>query len=651
MSRNSSESSPIAYSYIRFSSREQAKGDSLRRQTEATEEWCKKNGVALDTSTTLHDLGKSAFTGEHRKNPDRHGLAAFLKLVEQGRVPRGSFLILENLDRLSREHIQPALLLALNLLQAGIRIVQLKPVEMIFDDKSDTMPVMMMMMELSRGHGESRMKSERLGPIWREKKRRAREDGETLTGSLPGWIENRGGKRHVKPEAAAAIKRLFQLAARGYGHIRIIHRLTEEGLKPFGCSHRKQHKKPPRWTKTYIFDLLKDRRLLGEFQPRFKVKGKAKGPPDGEIIENYFPAVLTEAEFYAAQRGRDDRKSVRRDATPIELQAIGQLNRDGNSVAEISRKLGIGRQSIYRALIKLGQTPNRAGETPDEKKEREKRERGQKDRGQQPRPVYLFAGMVGEYWKDRRFGLATWQSGGRHLKILFSEESKQSFPYFVLERALLHELQEIDPKEILEGANGHNEVVSLDGEYGAVDAEIQQINADMEANGFSATLGKRVRQLESRLAEIAGQLAAARQKAANPLSGAWGEAKTLLSALDSAADQEDARVRLRAALRRIIAAIRMVVIKGGREKIALIDVEFSGEHANRSRSYTVWYRPQMANKHKRIPGAWAVASATGQGKPIDFVPSDEPGEPPLAYPSEWIQSVPVEPKDWFPLPE
>src|SRR5437764_395375 len=80
-----------------------------------------------------------------------------------GRAPRGSDPATENLDHLSREHTQPALLLALNLLQAGIRIVQLKPAEMVFDDNSDTLPGMMMMMELSRGHGESAMKSERVG--------------------------------------------------------------------------------------------------------------------------------------------------------------------------------------------------------------------------------------------------------------------------------------------------------------------------------------------------------------------------------------------------------------------------------------------------------------------------------------------------------
>src|SRR5262249_2777712 len=115
----------IAYSYVRFSSPKQAEGDSLRRQTEAAAAWAKRNKARLDTSLTTHDLGKSAYTGEHRKNPDRHALAAFLRLVEGGKVPRGSYLIVESLDRLSREHIRPALTLLLNLIDAGVRIIQL----------------------------------------------------------------------------------------------------------------------------------------------------------------------------------------------------------------------------------------------------------------------------------------------------------------------------------------------------------------------------------------------------------------------------------------------------------------------------------------------------------------------------------------------
>src|SRR5262245_50006352 len=152
----------VAYSYIRWSTGEQARGDSLRRQTEKATAWCERHHVRLDTSLTLRDLGRSAFTGKHRQNPDRNALAAFLKLVEDRRIGAGSYLIVESLDRLTREHIRPALTLLLNLIEAGVRVVQLIPVETVYDDQVEPMTLMMAVMELSRGHSESKVKSERL---------------------------------------------------------------------------------------------------------------------------------------------------------------------------------------------------------------------------------------------------------------------------------------------------------------------------------------------------------------------------------------------------------------------------------------------------------------------------------------------------------
>ena len=166
------QAAPIAYSYIRFSTPEQAGGDSLRRQTAAAAAWCERHSVRLDESTTLHDLGKSAYLGGHRKNPDRHSLAAFLKLVEVGKIPRGSYLIIENLDRLSREEERPALRLWMDLLDAGVNIVQLHPETIFKHEQSDMFDIMRAVMELSRGHGESAIKSERVGAAWRKKRRR-----------------------------------------------------------------------------------------------------------------------------------------------------------------------------------------------------------------------------------------------------------------------------------------------------------------------------------------------------------------------------------------------------------------------------------------------------------------------------------------------
>ena len=316
----------LAYSYIRFSHPDQAKGDSLRRQTESAKKWCERNGILLDSSTSLHDLGKSAFTGSHRSNPDRHALAAFLKLVEAGEVPRGSYLILENLDRLSREHIQPALLLALNLLQAGIRIVQLKPAEMVFDDKSDTLPVMMMMMELSRGHGESAIKSERVGAAWAERKRKSRANGDILTHRLPGWIEERERKLVLIPTRAAVVKRIFMLAITGYGHAAIVKKLTAEDVPTFGASRR--------WSRAYVALILKDRRAIGELQPR-----KRSGLRDGPPISNYFPSAVSQDEWHAARAGASRRRQeTGRSTKHIDIFA-GMIKhaRDGGSYYAATR--------------------------------------------------------------------------------------------------------------------------------------------------------------------------------------------------------------------------------------------------------------------------------------------------------------------------
>jgi DNA invertase Pin-like site-specific DNA recombinase len=94
------ESQPKAYSYTRFSKPEQAKGDSSTRQALAAEQWAKERNVELDTELTFRDEGISAFDG---LNVERGALGAFLKAVQTGEVPNGSWLLVESLDRISRQ--------------------------------------------------------------------------------------------------------------------------------------------------------------------------------------------------------------------------------------------------------------------------------------------------------------------------------------------------------------------------------------------------------------------------------------------------------------------------------------------------------------------------------------------------------------------
>src|SRR5262249_6839677 len=157
--------------------------------------------------TTLRDLGRSAFKGRHRD--DKAALGGFLKLVEAGKVPRGSYLIIENLDRLSREEVVPATHLLTGILLAGVRVVQLAPAELVLTDKSQMHDIMYAVMELSRGHSESAMKSERNGKAWDTRRKYAREKGEILHHNLPAWVQERGGKLVAVPSKAKVIQRIY----------------------------------------------------------------------------------------------------------------------------------------------------------------------------------------------------------------------------------------------------------------------------------------------------------------------------------------------------------------------------------------------------------------------------------------------------------
>src|SRR5262245_3463460 len=166
---------PKAYSYIRFSSAAQADGDSIRRQTALTEAWCERNGVTLDKKLKLRDEGVSAFSGEHRDadNSDRFALAAFLESVKSGRVQKGSYLIVESLDRLSREEVGDAVEFFLGIVNRGIAVVQLTPVEIVYRRPVDTTQLIVAVVELSRSHSESAMKSLRIRDAWAAKRERA----------------------------------------------------------------------------------------------------------------------------------------------------------------------------------------------------------------------------------------------------------------------------------------------------------------------------------------------------------------------------------------------------------------------------------------------------------------------------------------------
>src|SRR5574343_835351 len=109
-----------AYSYIRFSTPEQMFGDSLRRQMESSLAYAEAHGLTLDTTLNLRDLGISAFRGA---NVEKGRLGAFIKAIDEGLVAKGSYLLVESLDRLSRAEVMDAMEVFLAIVNREIVIV------------------------------------------------------------------------------------------------------------------------------------------------------------------------------------------------------------------------------------------------------------------------------------------------------------------------------------------------------------------------------------------------------------------------------------------------------------------------------------------------------------------------------------------------
>ena len=224
-----------AYSYLRMSTEQQLKGDSLRRQKEASRKYAEKHDLLLVDS--LEDIGVSAYKGKNRTDG---ALGHFFELVETGRVERGSYLILESLDRLSREQAWHALPHLVSLVRAGIKVVTLCDGK-VYDENAGEMDLMYGLVIMSRSHDESRMKSQRAKASWENKRRRMHES--PMTATCPGWLRLNKSKGvfEVIPERAAVVRRIFDESLAGLGRNTIAKGLNRDGVLPFSSRGRGWH--------------------------------------------------------------------------------------------------------------------------------------------------------------------------------------------------------------------------------------------------------------------------------------------------------------------------------------------------------------------------------------------------------------------------
>jgi DNA invertase Pin-like site-specific DNA recombinase len=285
---------PKAYSYLRFSTPDQLAGDSYRRQWSAAQEYAKRNNLDLDHELKFHDLGVPAYRGA---NVERGKLAAFRRAVEEGRVSPGSYLLVEDFDRLSRMDPWEAFPIFQEIVNSGINLVTLKDGKVWSKEQMLGNPLALIepLLAMWNGHNESAKKSLRLSEVHEATRKRLTEgikiDKPYKHG--PGWLKWNAAKKRfeVVRERAATVKDAFAKADQGWSLDRIARWLNENGVPTW----ERGRNKAAFWRGARLRRMLLNRAAIGvlvmhktEYDPETRKRtDRVVG-----TIEDHFPAVV-----------------------------------------------------------------------------------------------------------------------------------------------------------------------------------------------------------------------------------------------------------------------------------------------------------------------------------------------------------------------
>jgi DNA invertase Pin-like site-specific DNA recombinase len=520
-------SKPLAFSYIRLSSRRQKDGDGFRRQTEAAAAYCEQKGLTLDH--TLSDIGVSGFTGANRI---RGVLARFLELAKTGRIPTGSHLIVENLDRLSRDKVMIALRSFSEILEAGI-IVHTVADGQVYDWESANANQGQLFLSLAimgRAHDESKMKLFRQRANWENKRANGRVGGLKLTARGPSWLKLNSDRTEfevMEPldgetyQRGDIIKRIFKESEQGIGCDAIARRLNADGIRPF--SHGRT------WHGGTVRAYLTSIAVRGHYQPNrmevVMVDGErtTRRVPDGEVITNYYPVLIDDDQWNRTWAAMDSRRMA------------GPTNLAGRKGSKIANLFG----NLARCM--------RCGEMMNI------RDRGQKRRN---RAFFMCSGSrAGTCEQTGQFVTAVWEPA-------------------LLEFITELDLRETDPVDV---QNQVNKVAALmakrDGLSKRVDALLEMVVEQGSARARELA-GKAERDLEVVSSELCQEEDILRRmRSVSPPEDRREQMRDLMAkmAIAEGKDLYAIRASLQASLREIIEWVRFgkfgevfVAIKGGK---------------------------------------------------------------------------------------
>ncbi|OTW35033.1 recombinase family protein [Enterobacter kobei] len=286
---------PRLYSYIRYSSERQGKGSSIERQKSYIAEMAKQIATEYDLEIfeEYQDLGVSAYKG---KNVQEGDLSDFIDQVESGLIPKGSFLLIESLDRFSRQNAMQAVNLFTSLLLNGITVITGidKQVYRQTEVNTETLQQLMFsVMLFSRANEESSTKSHRTiaSALSKIRRHQERKPGDPVVaikelGSDKWWTDSSTGYVNPHPVLFPIAKKIIQLKQDGWSNRMILQHLKNNYDGPVIGNKKSKG----------IWNMQHCSRIL---EPAIYGRKVITVNNAEYVLDDYYPAIISKDEYEA----------------------------------------------------------------------------------------------------------------------------------------------------------------------------------------------------------------------------------------------------------------------------------------------------------------------------------------------------------------
>lgn len=289
--------------YARFSSDAQGAGDSIPRQLRTCTPYIESKGWTLET--VLKDEGRSGFKGHHRL--PKAALGTLEREALDG-IHAGKVLVIERLDRLSREDHNETYDLIRSLTKHGLSIATVEGDRLYEAYQPIEFAAMIeLLVRLKMNHEESAKKASHGRAKWEARRAIMAATKKPMSALCPAWLrisEDRA-RYEVFEKRDETVRLIFELADSGMGSQRIARALNDRGIKPWP---RFANRTPRAWSRGTLVRMLTDPAVMGDHQP-MRMEGGGR-VADGEPIRDYYPRVVEPDLFLRVSAAAGDRKAV-----------------------------------------------------------------------------------------------------------------------------------------------------------------------------------------------------------------------------------------------------------------------------------------------------------------------------------------------------